>query len=179
MRIATNPNVWNLLCYLILYNYCPERDQYEVLWSRVQQYWTRGNRVQYCCTLLHKDSNWSNSSVVIVLLHKGLFYYNFTLFENVIILKKKLKILKSYENFESFEILWTFWKFWNFMNILTFFLCTLCCQFIWSVNLFSAHRYSLTFIAYWLIMAWSILIVRSSVILLLPLLAYLYSEYPK
>jgi hypothetical protein len=27
------------------------------------------------------------------------------IFENVIILKKKLKILKSYENFESFEIL--------------------------------------------------------------------------
>jgi hypothetical protein len=31
-----------------------ERDQYEVLWSRVQQYWTRRSRVQYCCTLLHK-----------------------------------------------------------------------------------------------------------------------------
>jgi hypothetical protein len=30
----------------------------------------------------------------------GLFIHN-----NVIILKKKLKILKSYENFESFEIL--------------------------------------------------------------------------
>ena len=31
-----------------------ERDQYEVLWSRVQQYWTRRSRVQYCCTQLHK-----------------------------------------------------------------------------------------------------------------------------
>jgi hypothetical protein len=31
-----------------------ERDQYEVLWNRVQQYWTRRSRVQYCCTQLHK-----------------------------------------------------------------------------------------------------------------------------
>ena len=34
-----------------------------------------GERVQYCCTLLHKTrSSWS---VVIVLLHKAQFYYNF------------------------------------------------------------------------------------------------------
>jgi hypothetical protein len=44
-------------------NTAPERDQYEVLWSRVQQYWTR----RICCTLLHKTSYWSSSSVVIVL----------------------------------------------------------------------------------------------------------------
>jgi hypothetical protein len=44
-----------------------ERD--EVLWSRVQQYWTRRSRVQYYCILLHKTSYWSSSSVVIVLLH--------------------------------------------------------------------------------------------------------------
>ena len=84
-----------------------ERDQYEVLWSRVQQYWTRRNRVQYCCTLLHKTSYWSSASVVIVLLHKALFYSILKLFENCIIL-----------NF--LEILWNFWKFWNFMKILNF-----------------------------------------------------------
>ena len=33
-----------------------ELDQYEVLWSRVQQYCMRRSRVQYCCTLLHKTS---------------------------------------------------------------------------------------------------------------------------
>ena len=31
-------------------------------------------RVQYCCTLLHKTSYWSSSSVVIVLLHTALCY---------------------------------------------------------------------------------------------------------
>ena len=31
-------------------------------------------RFQYCCTLLHKTSYWSSSSVVIVLLHTALFY---------------------------------------------------------------------------------------------------------
>ena len=59
-----------------------ERDQCEVLWSRVQQ---------YCCTLLHKTSYWSSSSVVIVLLHTALFYSNF-------------------------EILWKLWNFWNFLK---------------------------------------------------------------
>ena len=63
-----------------------ERDQYEVLWSRVQQYWTRQNY----CTLLHKTSYWSISSVVIVLLHKIL------------------------ENFRNFEIIGNFGKFWPF-----------------------------------------------------------------
>ena len=86
-----------------------ERDQYEVLWSREQQYWTRRSRVQYCCSLLHKTSYWSSSSVVIVLLHKALFYYNFEIFENFIILKK----------FENFEILWN--EFLNVMNILKVF----------------------------------------------------------
>jgi uncharacterized protein YcaQ len=79
-----------------------ERDQYEVLWSRVQQYWTR--------RMLHKNSYWSSSSVVIVLLHKALFYYNFVLFENFIILKKienfeilwNFSVLKFYENFDLF-----------------------------------------------------------------------------
>jgi hypothetical protein len=64
-------------CRLIMQYYiitALERDQYEVLWSRVQQYWTR----QYCCTLLHKTSYWSSSSVVIVLLHKIL--ENFEIF---------------------------------------------------------------------------------------------------
>jgi hypothetical protein len=72
-----------------------ERDQYGVLWSRVQQYWKRQSRVQYCCTLLHKTSYWSSSSVVIVLLHTALFYSNF-------------------------EILWKLWNFWNFLKILSF-----------------------------------------------------------
>ena len=51
-----------------------ERDQYEVLWSRVQQYWTR-------------------RSVVIVLLHKALFYYNYEIFENLEILGKFWKFI--------------------------------------------------------------------------------------
>ena len=83
-----------------------ERDQYEVLWSRVQQYWTRRSRVQYCCTLLHKTSYWSSSSVVIVLLHTALFYFNFDIIWN---LMKFLKVLKFYENF---EILWIFLTYW-------------------------------------------------------------------
>jgi hypothetical protein len=47
--------------------------------------------------------------------YKALFYYNFKIFENFIILKffenferilmKFLKVLKFYENLESFEIL--------------------------------------------------------------------------
>jgi hypothetical protein len=98
-----------------------ELDQYEVLWSREQQYWTRRREqrttilnealrlVQYCCSLLHKTSYRSSSSVVIVLLHKALFYYNFEIFENFIILKK----------FENFEILWN--EFLNVMNILKVF----------------------------------------------------------
>ena len=76
-----------------------ERDRCEVLWSRVQQYWMRRSRVQYCCkyccTLLHKTSYWSSSSVVIVLLPTALFYFNF-------------------------EILWKLWNFWNFLKILSF-----------------------------------------------------------
>ena len=109
-----------------------ERDQYEVLWSRVQ----------YCCTLLHKTSYWSSSSVAIVLLHKALFYYDFEFFESFIILKffENIEILwnlKVYENLESFEILKCFiilkkkmkifksyesfeilWKFWTLNFIL-------------------------------------------------------------
>ena len=61
------------------------------------------------CSLLHKTSYRSSSSVVIVLLHKALFYYNFEIFENFIILKK----------FENFEILWN--EFLNVMNILKVF----------------------------------------------------------
>ena len=72
-----------------------ERDQYEDLWSGVQQYWTRRSRVQYCCTLLHETSYWSSSSVVIVLLHMALFYSNF-------------------------EILWKLWNFWKYLKILSF-----------------------------------------------------------
>jgi hypothetical protein len=91
-----------------------ERDRCEVLWSRVQQYWMRRSRVQYCCkyccTLLHKTSYWSSSSVVIVLLPTALFYFNF-------------EILKLFENFiilNFYEIIWNFLKFWNFMKILNF-----------------------------------------------------------
>jgi hypothetical protein len=62
-----------------------EGDQYEILWSRAQQYWTRRSRGQYCCTLLHKTSYWSSN--------KALFNYN-------------------YEIFESFEILWNFLTYW-------------------------------------------------------------------
>jgi hypothetical protein len=85
------------------------RDQCEVLWSRVQQYWTRRSRVQYCCTLLHKTSYWSSSSVVIVLLHTALFYS-----------MKTWNLMK----FLSFEILWTFWILfflnWNFKKFFKF-----------------------------------------------------------
>ena len=133
-------------CTHILYNYCTwtrsirgfmepsttilneasrlERDQYEVLWSRVQQYWTISNNiergesprlVQYYCTRLHKTSYWSRSSVVIVLLHKALFYSNFKILWKLWNFWNFLKIVsfwifwKSYEIFESFEILWKFW----------------------------------------------------------------------
>jgi len=87
-----------------------QRDQYEVLWSRVQQYW-------------------SSSSVVIVLLHKAQFYSNFDIFENFIILKffqkfeilwkfsnfmKVWKVFKFYENLKSFQILWKFYENFEF-----------------------------------------------------------------
>jgi hypothetical protein len=79
------------------------------------------NIEQYCCTLLHKASYWSSSSVVIVLLHKALFYYNFKKFWKFWNLMKFLKVLKFYENFESFEILWNFLTYWlaksNFCEI--------------------------------------------------------------
>ena len=91
-----------------------ERDQYEVLWSRVQQYWTRRSRVQYCCTLLHKTSYWSSSSVVIVLLHTALFYFNFDIIWKLWNLMKFLKVLKFYEilNFKKeIKILRNFWNF--------------------------------------------------------------------
>jgi hypothetical protein len=69
----------------------------------------------YCCTLLHKTSYWSSSSVVIALLHiKALFYSNLEILW-------KLKFFKLFENFITlnfFEILWNFLKFWNFMKIL-------------------------------------------------------------
>ena len=72
----------------------------EVLWSRVQQYWTRLRLIQYCCTLLHKTSYWSSSSVVIVLLHKALSYYNFQTSWKLWNFRKFLKVLKFYENLE-------------------------------------------------------------------------------
>ena len=102
----------------------------EVLWSRVQQYWTRRSRVQYCCTLLHKTSYWSSSSVVIVLLHIRLYFtiisifyenfetfwkfYYFEFFWNIM---KFLKVLKFYENLEFEKKLnfKEFLKFWNFL----------------------------------------------------------------
>ena len=102
----------------------------EVLWSRVQQYWTRRSRVQYCCTLLHKTSYWSSSSVVIVLLHIRLYFtiisifyenfetfwkfYYFEFFWNIM---KFLKVLKFYENLEFEKKLnfKKFLKFWNFL----------------------------------------------------------------
>ena len=62
---------------LILYNYCT---------------WTRSI---WGCTLPHKTSYWSSSSVVIVLLHTALFNSNF-------------------------EILWKLWNFWNFLKISSF-----------------------------------------------------------
>ena len=43
-----------------------ELDQCEVLWSSVQQHWTRLRLVQSCCSLLHKTSYWPRSSAVIV-----------------------------------------------------------------------------------------------------------------
>jgi hypothetical protein len=75
--------------------------------------WTRRNRVQYCCTLLHKTSYWSSASVVIVLLHKALFY---SIFET---LWKLWNFLKIY-HFEFFWNLMKFLKVWNFMKILNF-----------------------------------------------------------
>ena len=119
-QISTvNPFILPDTCTLVYYTITAlERDQYEVLWSRVQQYWIRRSQVQYCCTLLHKTSYWSSSSVVIVLLHKALFYYNFVLFENFIILNffwKFWNLLK----FLSFEILWKFWFLWNFLTLIS------------------------------------------------------------
>ena len=99
----------------ILYNYCTWTRS---IWGFMEQSTTILNeaksRVQYCCTLLHKTSYWSSSSVVIVLLHTALFYSNFEIF------MKTLKFLKLFENFiilNFFEILWNFWNFvkiWNF-----------------------------------------------------------------
>jgi hypothetical protein len=82
-----------------------ERDQYEVLWSRVQQY----------CTLLHKTSYWSSSSVVIVLLHKILKNFEILYLWNVLkfyicemfwnfIFVKCFEILKNLEILKFFEI---------------------------------------------------------------------------
>jgi hypothetical protein len=99
-----------------------ERDQYEVLWSRVQQYWTRPSQVQYCCTLPHKTPYWSSSSVVIVLLHKILFVLNFYITYVFQYYNFNIKILKFYENW-NFEI---FKKFWNLIKILKF----------WTLNFF-------------------------------------------
>ena len=85
------------------------------------------NEIQYCCTLLHKTSYWSSSSVVIVLLHTALFYSNFEILWKLWNFLNFLKILsfwiflKSYKIFESFEILWKFGilkKKLKFSNIL-------------------------------------------------------------
>jgi hypothetical protein len=93
-----------------------ERDQYEVLWSRVQQY----------CTLLHKTSYWSSSSVIIVLLHKILKNFEILYLWNVL----KFYICEMFWNFEkfrNFEIFWNFeiflkfLKCWNFLKIFKFY----------------------------------------------------------
>jgi hypothetical protein len=104
-----NPERWqctnDLLVNMLLKYYtitALERDQCEVLWSRVK----------YCCTLLHKTSYWSSSNVVIVLLYTALFYSNFEILWKLWNFWNFLKILsfwipvfffKSYEIFESFE----------------------------------------------------------------------------
>jgi hypothetical protein len=74
----------------ILYNYCTWTRS---IWGFMEQSTTILNEAN--CALLHKTSYWSSSSVVIVLLHKALFYYNFL-------------------------ILWKLWNFWNFLKILSF-----------------------------------------------------------
>jgi hypothetical protein len=87
----------------------------------VQQYWTRWSRVQYRCTLLHLTSYWSSSSVVIVLLHTALFYFNFEIlwklwnfwkFYHFEIFWNLMKFLKVLKLFENFEILWNFLTYW-------------------------------------------------------------------
>ena len=62
--ISKFPKLSRILCNKTITTL--ELDRYEVLWSRVQQYWTRLCLVQYYCTLLHKTSYWSRSSAVIV-----------------------------------------------------------------------------------------------------------------
>jgi hypothetical protein len=64
-----------------------ELDQYEFLWSRVQQYWTWLRLVQYCCTLLHKTS-------IFEILNFKFFFYLYV-FQYYYL---NIKILKFYEN---------------------------------------------------------------------------------
>jgi hypothetical protein len=113
-------NIMNTILKVLLNsNYCTWTRSIRgfMVWSKVQQYWTRRRRVQYCCTLLHKTSYWSSSSVVFVLLHKALFYYNFWNFLKIL---SFWIFLKSYEIFESLEILWKFeikiFFLWNFLT---------------------------------------------------------------
>ena len=82
---------------LIIYNYCTWTRS---IWGLMEQNTTILNEAK-----LHKTSYWSSSSVVIVLLHKALFYSNFESF---------------------FEILWIFWKFFFNSIILIFFFLIYC-----------------------------------------------------
>ena len=81
---------------LILYNYCT---------------WTRSI---WGCTLPHKTSYWSSSSVVIVLLHTALFNSNFEILWKLWNFWNFLKISSFWIFFKSYEIFEILWKFWIF-----------------------------------------------------------------
>jgi hypothetical protein len=84
-----------------------ELDQYEVLWSRVQQYWTRLRLVQYCCTLLHRTSYWSRSSAVIERDQYESLIFILHKFFNIIIWTLRFRNFMKTEIFE-FHFL-TYW----------------------------------------------------------------------
>jgi hypothetical protein len=79
-------------------------------------------RDQYCCTLLHKTSYWSSSSVVIILLHYFNIFWKFwnhmKFYENFDFFFIILNFFFNFWNFNFFYHFEIFWKFWNFMKFL-------------------------------------------------------------
>ena len=94
---------------LIIYNYCTWTRS---IWGFMEQSTTILNSafrlIQYC----------SSSSVVIVLLHTALFYFNFEILWKLWNFWNFLKMLSFWIFLKSYEILWKFWIFfkknWNF-----------------------------------------------------------------
>ena len=101
---------------IVLYNYCTWTRS---IWDFMEQSTTILNEalrlVQYCCTLLHKTSYWSSSSVVIVLLH--MILENFEILWNFWIF---LKFRKCFENFKIVKFFEIF-EIWFFFLILKFY----------------------------------------------------------